>query len=248
MLPLQTRISYIIRKSRWLLKITQQSRMLCQIKKIYFQVQKQNTVKKVQKYGYEALEKIFQISQKGKLPLWIDWGTLLGYVREGRLILHDDDLDIGTYCMEANVHENFLTEMNKEGFRRVREFRDGELLVAEAFEYKGILIDVDYYFRNGNCISWYMFEASEKTKILQSKNQEKMTGMEIYRYDFSPVDIKKGAFKNGTKCNIPVEAEKRVVEMYGPGWNKPDKSCDWHTIDNYVYEGFRENFAGWRFK
>lgn len=138
--------------------------------------------------------------------------------------------------------------MREEGFRCVRVFREEELLVGEAFEYKGILIDVDYYFRNGDCISWYMFETSEKTKILQTEGREEMSGMEIYRYDFSPVVIKKGNFKNGTQCNIPVEAKKRVIEMYGSGWSKPDKTCDWHSIDNYTYEGFRENFTGWRLK
>lgn len=248
MLPLQTKISYVIRKSKWLLKITQQNKILCLVKNIYFQKQKQSSIKKVQKFGYEALEKIFQISQKLEIILWIDWGTLLGYVREGKLIAHDDDLDIGTYCMEGDVHERFLREMSEKGFRLVRVFREEKLLVGEAFEYKGILIDVDYYFRNGNFISWYMFEVSEETEIIQIRDQEIMSGMEIYRYDFSPVVIKKGYFKNGTLCNIPVEAKKRVVEMYGGGWNKPDKACDWHSIDNYTYEGFREKFTGWRLK
>lgn len=248
MLPLQVRISHAIRKSQWLLNITHQNKLICLAKEKYFQIQKGNNIKRLQKFGYEALIKIFQVSEKLEFPLWIDWGTLLGYVREGALISYDDDLDIGTYCMTLSVHKCFVKEMEQKGFKRIREFKDGNLLIAECFEYKGIFVDVDYYFENGDFVSWYMFEVSEETKILHVGAQEQMVGMEIYRYDFLPVVIKKGKFKNGTPCNIPVEAEKHVVEMYGQGWEKPEKACDWHEINNYTYEGFRDRFIGWRLK
>lgn len=248
MLPLQVRISYLIRKNQWLLNIIHRNKLICVVKKRYFLIQAENNMRRLQKFGYEALTKIFQISEKIEFPLWIDWGTLLGYVREGALILHDDDLDIGTYCMSLNMHECFVKEMEERGFKRIREFKDDNLLVAECFEYKGIFIDIDYYFKNGDFVSWYMFEISERTRISHMDAQERMLGMEVYRYDFSPIIITRGEFRNGTPCNIPVEAEQHVIEMYGSGWEKPEKNCDWHEIDNYTYEGFREKFIGWRLK
>jgi lipopolysaccharide cholinephosphotransferase len=43
---------------------------------------------------YYSIEQIFQVLQEANIKCWLDFGTLLGSIREGEIIAWDDDIDI----------------------------------------------------------------------------------------------------------------------------------------------------------
>lgn len=62
------------------------------------------------------INEINKIANSIDLPLWLDMGTLLGFVREGQIIAWDNDIDLATYSTDIktkyNKFERLLNENN----------------------------------------------------------------------------------------------------------------------------------------
>ena len=56
----------------------------------------------------EQLKFIIEQFEKNEINYWIDSGTLLGLVRDGKLIEGDNDIDVGVWETEINKIENWL--------------------------------------------------------------------------------------------------------------------------------------------
>ena len=199
---------------------------------------------KVNKYGYKIIEIISCISDKTNIPIWIDWGTLLGYVREKKIIEHDDDLDFGCYCLNDKEHQKIINELQSFGIRRVRQFRDENELILESFEFKNLLFDLFYYEKEEGMISWRMFERTEDTNIKFEKGVEKSKGYNVYKYSFVDKGIKCGRYGNGVECILPKDEYMRIRELYGADWNTPIKNFDWKSLNNFEIKGFDGNISG----
>lgn len=202
--------------------------------------------KLVNQYGYELLEKVYLISKEIDSPIWIDWGTILGYVREGRILEHDYDLDVSTWRMTKEEHDFFQKAIEKHGFSLVRSFLYGEEIMTETFEYKGVLIDVEYYWLENGIAYTYSFDTDARSKIIDNKEIQTIEGMNIYIFSSAITKFTDSRFINGTPCIIPVEPERRVIEAYGKNWKKPDKNYDWKSMSDYEMKGFCAHATGWR--
>ncbi|MBR6565437.1 MAG: LicD family protein [Spirochaetaceae bacterium] len=201
---------------------------------------------KLQKYGYEFLEIFFNICEEVGVDAWIDWGTLLGFVRSGELIRYDDDLDIGIVALSDEKHTLLINSLYKHNLKKVREFKRNSILILESFSYKGILLDVCYYIPNGQDLFCYMFKLGERTEIKYVKGIEHSIGYYSYKYIVKNEQTEKVFFNNGCKCYVPQNAENRVAKLYGDNWKIPCTDFNWEELNNYIDEGYVENFTGWR--
>jgi len=247
MLPAHEIVSSIARKFP-LIKKLKKNRLIRYFNNKVYQNYINNRCIKVQQYGYEAISQLTETSDNLGIELWIDWGTLLGFIREKAIIKHDYDLDFGTWKMNNHEHKKFSKELEHRGFILVREFKENEELVLETFDYKGVLVDIDYNIKTDTGSSIYMFEIDQQTIITQTNQLQTITGMRKYRYDMDNFMLEKKKFYNGTECYIPVDEMSRILKLYGENWNIPDKNFDWHSLQNYTDEGFSINFTGWRKK
>lgn len=203
----------------------------------------------VSKNGYEIISTIYDISKKLNLCIWIDWGTLLGYLREGKILEHDYDLDFGTWRMDNVKHDIFVQELNSAGFELVRFFLNDRIILTETYEKNGVLFDIEYYWKEGEKAYTCNFETDKiKTKISLKGGIQIIEGMNLYIYTTECVEFDKGEFINGTKCIIPKNIEKKVREMYSENWKVPIKNFSWKDLRNYNEAGFVSNITGWRKK
>jgi len=65
----------------------------------------------------EALREVKEIFDKHGIVFWLDFGTLLGAVRESKFISWDHDIDLGAWCKEGNEIFSACMELEKGGFR-----------------------------------------------------------------------------------------------------------------------------------
>jgi hypothetical protein len=68
----------------------------------------------------------------------IDAGTLLGLVRDSRLIPHDTDLDFYFYDELPPLSEELVYEVSHDG-----------IIMQRAYLVKGVLVDFHYYWKQG---------------------------------------------------------------------------------------------------
>lgn len=70
-----------------------------------------------EKKWVEALREVKQILDDAGVKYWLDWGTLLGAVRDGKIIPWDTDIDLGTMCSEADKLVRKIPELEQKGFK-----------------------------------------------------------------------------------------------------------------------------------
>ena len=204
--------------------------------------------KQVQKYGYEIVEFMYKIALQMNVDIWIDWGTFLGYYREGKILEHDYDLDFSTWKKDKVFHQKLKKNILENRAQLVREFCYNGEVVTETYCYKNILFDVEYYETDGKQIWTYSFDLAKETVLVQTRKKQIIKGMNLYIFYTDSLDFKEGTFTNGVKCCVPLDAEKRVIELYGKDWHLPVKEYCWQDLKNYKFCGFQSKVTGWRLK
>ncbi len=150
----------------------------------------------------------FSINQ---LTYWVDFGTLLGVVREANFLRKDEDIDLGfQYSQQKEIWAAF----RKLGFKRKYYYRFNDQITSERYYFLHLAIDVHYYF-----------EINEK-KILYLLVEQGSSGeCQVYEYTFtSHWKVKEVLFKHQL-INVPENFKEVLIENYGPDWSKP--TSDW---------------------
>lgn len=156
-----------------------------------------NTLKRYDvKQASENLRIFFDTANSHKFKCWLMFGTLLGYVRDNRLIEHDCDIDIGCLHSELDYFIPVLLDLEKSGFELIRANEQDMLF---SFIYKGVYIDL-YAFKNksDNQLACYGYRMDEKDTI-----------------DLQVVDFV------GTKVAVPSNPTKLLEKWYGTDWKTP---------------------------
>ena len=175
--------------------------------KFYFQT------KRLQDSGYDVLKQSKLALDELGLTYWLEFGTLLGFVRDGGLIKHDTDLDFGVFLDEYN--ENTQKVFEKHGFKIVHELGiEDKSVLEQTFEYKGINVDLFYFTKDKEDMFCHVFMLAENKERIIREIHTKYTG------------FKKANF-NGMDFLIPNDEIQRLTDTYGKKYLIPDKN--FHT-------------------
>ena len=100
----------------------------------------------LRKYGHHLLQDLFETAKSRNLPVWLEYGSLLGAYREHSFIKHDFDIDC---CMRSEDYSlAFEDALLAKGFYKIRAFylynkkTKKEKLTEVTFDYYGLHIDI----------------------------------------------------------------------------------------------------------
>jgi hypothetical protein len=154
-----------------------------------------------------ALKDLAQIMNARNLKYFLVSGTLLGYVREGKLLDHDKDIDVGLIGWE-NQYEMCMALQETGLFTVASEFLRGHksYYIPIRHNATGMWIDVFIY---------HMIDG------------KLVTGVDFFfgyrqTFAFTPFDLKEIDFM-GVKMYAPDDAELNLAENFG-NWRVPDPS------------------------
>lgn len=184
------------------------------------------TKKLTGKYGdlaLKMLKDVTQIMEDNNIPYIIDGGTLLGIVRENRLLPWDTDLDAAVTGDYAKSLLSVRWKMWLAGYRtRIRRykrdmgpFKKGmprllRIQTRKFFIFKDVsLMDIFFKTKFGNEYYWVV---NDKRPVLKSCpfNYYEMLGKHIF---------------NGKEYSIPLDAEDYLTYHYGD-WKVVKKEWD----------------------
>lgn len=176
----------------------------------------------LQHNGEQTIKELQNILEKANIVFFFDMGTLLGIVREGRLLGHDLDIDIAISDNNKETINLVRSTLLNSGCRqKFLYIVDGIGIVEESYVINNIKFDINYYKTDQNHSKCYLLYTSHGKKY---KDELKLSVVEL---SCSPIaDIEKISFAD-TKINIPQNAEHYLAERYGENWRIPDK--------NYIY-------------
>lgn len=147
------------------------------------------------------------------IEYWLSCGTLLGVIREGGLIKHDNDVDV---CVNSiHLTGELIRQITNFGFKvknTYGELQDGFEITIERF---GEKIDIFFFYKKPNY--WYHSVYANFSKGTYDK----------FDYVFLPFELTKIEF-DGFQYSIPSNPEFVIEQQYGPDWKIPNKNWSYY--------------------
>lgn len=185
----------------------------------------------------EMLKKVAVILEKNNIPYVLEAGTLLGIVRENRLLPWDNDMDI---TITSKYAENLLKirpQLWRAGYRtRVRRykkdigpFKKGMPRILKIQTRKFLffkqyaLLDIFIKYPVGDAYQWTISSKKPVLKAVPLKYYDQHTKIEF----------------DGHQYSAPKDFEGFLEYCYGD-WRTPVKDWNFRTGDNCVLEVFDE--------
>lgn len=180
--------------------------------------------RRLQKHGVAALKRMHDLLSSHGVQYYCDAGTLLGFVRDGCFMPHDDDMDIA--ILERSITAPRLLKLfldNGYGYVHCFDY-NGRILMFTVADPTGITLDVFFQtLHSGSSTvldAWglYWFSdrkyPSEKANTVISYPYLKPTGLKVINIF-------------GVQTVIPENVREVLTSEFGP-WEKPDP--------NFVHE------------
>lgn len=169
----------------------------------------------LKRVGKAVLADLVRIVDKHGIPAFPCCGTLLGFIRDGGFMPHDDDMDWSVIPGEWTPVRVLKTLLD-EGFEYVFGFVYDGKLIEFNLRYKGLPIDFIMYDDDGKYFNEHVFyyvpgtnypsPNANTVKVFPNMRFFELTRREIY----------------GIQVPVPKDAEAVCADHYGPKWNIPD--------------------------
>ena len=177
----------------------------------------------------KLLDDVADVFDKYGVKYWLDFGTLLGIVRENRILPWDTDMDISTMEEDQEkIASLILPELKRRGYRTyTRTYKDedeDEILPkgkVRAFRtrnsrlglFRGyVKIDIFVMYKKHDFLYWYELGAKHKVPV--------ETLQEFEKINF-----------NGRNYTKPKDHDTHLTYHYGD-WRTPDKEFN-SEVDNF---------------
>lgn len=191
----------------------------------------------LQKKGPETMQHLAEIFRRRGIPGCAIYGTLLGFIRQGGFISHDDDIDIaifpGDWTPEKLLHTLCLEE---QGFSFIHALQYHDKIREFSLRYRELPIDF-FFFENdakGSIAFAFMWKADIQYPAINANtavivHESKVAGIR-------EIDLW------GAKIPVPENAEQLTADHYGPDWRIPNskwcgerdhKGLEWCTDFGY---------------
>ncbi|GGK05782.1 hypothetical protein GCM10007063_30210 [Lentibacillus kapialis] len=167
-----------------------------------------------------AIRKFIQAMQDNNYTYWLEFGTLLGAIREQGMLSHDTDIDVAMHA--EDWHPGLEHILRHDGFKLKKRARllTGEV-IEETYTYKTARVDIFYAYRKGEHLILYDHETTGN----MSPNEciRRFGGLKVYENKVQHFDIAPYPFCDYQAC-VPGNYYQHLELLYGPHFMIPDKN------------------------
>lgn len=174
----------------------------------------------------EVVRLMDTLREQAGVPAYICYGTLLGAVRNGRLIGHDNDVDIA--YVSDHPHP---VDVIREGYRVERVLRDAGWVVRRG---SGVRLNVRLRLGDGSLRFVDVFTSHWVEGVLYIPSD---TGFRLPRETILPLGTVE---LMGRQVPAPADPETLLAATYGENWRVPDPSFRYTTP-----RWLSRRFGGW---
>lgn len=188
----------------------------------YFKAKSQ--ARTIKRYGIETLREADAALTEVGHQMFLIFGTLLGAVREHGFIPFDYDLDVG--IVADGPSDEIHSAMKKHGLKLTRttyiRTEKGEWVTEETYHYKGVGIDLYFFFEDGS--EWYAF-GPKHHEYKDWKEANATDGFPTVRAYVPQCKFERQDFM-GVQVYMPIEADAWCRALYTENYMIPIKNWD----------------------
>jgi len=169
----------------------------------------------------DALEAFAKACDEIGSLYWLEFGTMLGAVREKNFISHDLDIDIGMFAEDFSSKNEKI--FKKYGFEKVCMYLVDEGIYGreETYRYNNVDIDIFYFYRQDDKVCCHTFAPLPgKSEI---KTIQELGGLLVRELSYPYAELKKIDFL-GNSYYIPSNIHEHLSASYGEKWMIKDKN------------------------
>lgn len=144
------------------------------------------------------------------------FGTLLGIVRDNKLIKWDVDIDYAVVIADDFSWNDLEKAMSKSGFKKIREFVFEGLVTEQTYQVDKITIDFFGEFYDGNNMIQYTYNKLTGVKYSSYLDYS------VFRLTLPRVDKIKQININGVNVSVPCNSEEILASVYNDDWRVPN--------------------------
>lgn len=154
--------------------------------------------------------------EESSCSFFFAFGTLLGIIRDNKLLDRDMDIDIiVSACTEEKI-QKIERILEQKGYEHEYQFHvDNIGIVQDTYSLKKIRLDINYGFSDGERDRVYL-----------------LNGEDVVVFYYSPVDTLEKYIFHGIEINVPEEPEIFLQEIYGINWRRPDPKYKYWENEN----------------
>ena len=212
----------------------------------------------------EQLVEISKILNKHDVFYWIDSGTLLGIVREGKLLSGDIDIDISIPYTEKKKVLSLLPDFEGIGysFKETWSYKSNDYIFKLIHKGKDRIIDFQIYFENKEDKVWYSPQFVNKkssnifSKLIRKiihdyligRTNNKDTSKYPFAYDHitwveSKELIGTPKYLENTEIKAPEDVIGVLKLHFGSTWKVPNQNWDFIRDDGAFVRKNPETFG-----
>lgn len=194
--------------------------------KIYWSVVDKRKKKGLHKFGYEYLKKINQVLDEFGFQYFVTYGTLLGIVRAGEFMGHDNDIDMGIINNIDFSWDKLEQILMGIGLNKKHQFVLEDKITEQTYTSGNLSVDFFLYdlYDEKHQISYVYFR--------EENGKYEDNAFEVSCHITKKIEnIKKIQNLKGT-FSIPENSEEFLSEIYGKSWKVPQPN--WKPERNIV--------------
>ncbi|MDF2858945.1 MAG: LicD family protein [Neobacillus sp.] len=204
-------------------RVAKQNPILIKVKRKYDKVQYDKQKDSVHLHGSTILKLMKEGFAEIGEEFWLDYGTLLGAVREKDFIAHDKDLDIGCFDFDDEKKDKLVNILEKKGVKLYKQYEMDGKIFEQAFHYNGLHIDVFYYWKQSDNIVWcYFSEIGTNMEFENRPNYQIAKGYLTSKVTSHFSGLMDYGFK-GETYKIPVNYDEYLIDNYGTTYMQIDE-------------------------
>lgn len=169
--------------------------------------------------GYDIINEVHRLLYANGYEYFADFGMLLGFMREGGFLKHDDDIDFSIRAL--NVNRGMIDLLLNNGYKFSRAFVYEGRLTEISFLRHGVNVDIFFYFENHESSYYYVYMPDKSLPVddphwLVKRAARPCLGKPILHE------------LHGVTTQIPENWEEMLTAHYG-SWRIPDTKWNYAT-------------------
>jgi phosphorylcholine metabolism protein LicD len=173
----------------------------------------------------KAIKQLIKTMNENNYRYWLEFGTLLGAVREKGFISHDCDIDIAMYIDDRDPNLENILQLNGFKLKKRARLLSGDL-IEETYHYKSARIDFFYAYKMDGQIK--IFDYQTMNNLSPNECMKKYGGLRVFENIIPEHDLLKYEFY-GSETWIPENYQLHLQELYGSNFMMKNKNWDMNS-------------------